>query len=144
MYDIQIMPKKISLLIKKLLKNTLLYPIMDHTKTIKLLFIRLKIKHNALILWDHVIQFFTRWYQWYNTPFNSTYKKVLFFLYVLMIGWQESPMAIKKAIYHHLLRWRPCYFFIQYGQTNFSCVLQLKTISYTRKSLIVYIKAAFI
>jgi hypothetical protein len=34
-------------------------PITGHTKIMKLLLIGLKTKHNALVLRDHVIQFFT-------------------------------------------------------------------------------------
>jgi hypothetical protein len=59
MHDIQIMTGEISLLIRKLLKNTLLYPFIEHTKTKKLLLIGLKIKHNALIIRDHMIHVFT-------------------------------------------------------------------------------------
>jgi hypothetical protein len=54
------MTEKIIFPTRKHPKNTLLYPIVGHTKTNKLLFTELKTKHNTFILWDHIIQFFTR------------------------------------------------------------------------------------
>jgi len=123
MHDIQIMTGEISLLIRKLLKNTLLYPFMEHTKTKKLLLIELKIKHNALILRDHIIQFFTWWYWRCNIPFNSTYKKVIFVPFVLMTGWQEPPMIIIKDVLSSFVKVKTLLFSIQYGHTNFSCML---------------------
>ena len=53
------MTEDISLPIRKLLKNTSLYPIVAHTKTMKLLLIRLKTEHNTILLRDHITQFFT-------------------------------------------------------------------------------------
>jgi hypothetical protein len=50
MHDIQIIAEKINLSIKKLPKNTSLYPIIGHIKTKKLLLTGLKTKHNALVL----------------------------------------------------------------------------------------------
>jgi len=44
------MADDISLPIKNILKNTLLYLIIDHTKIRKLLLIKMKTKYNALIL----------------------------------------------------------------------------------------------
>ena len=61
MHDIKVMAEKIGFPIRKLLENSLLYPIMGQTKTRKLLLIGLKTKHNVIILCHHVIQFFTRW-----------------------------------------------------------------------------------
>jgi len=92
MHDIIIMTEEISLPIRKLLKNTLLYPIVGHTKTRKLLLNELKNKYNVIVLWYHVIQFFTQRYRWCNISFNSTNKEVL---YVLIISWQE-PSVVKK------------------------------------------------
>ena len=53
-HDIKIMTKEISLPIRKLSKNTLLYPIMVHTKTMKLMFTGLK-THNAIVQRHHII-----------------------------------------------------------------------------------------
>jgi len=93
------MEEEISLLIKKLLKNILLYTIVGHTKIRKLLLTRLKIKYNAFILLDHIIQFFIQWYRQCNIPFNSTYKEVLYVFSILMIGWREPHVAIKKRCF---------------------------------------------
>ena len=60
MYDIRVMTGDIGLPIRKLLENTLLYPIIGQTKTMKLLLTRLKTKHNVIVLRHHIIQFFTR------------------------------------------------------------------------------------
>jgi hypothetical protein len=50
MYDIRVMTGDIGLPIRKLLENTLLYPIIGQTKTMKLLLTRLKTKHNVIVL----------------------------------------------------------------------------------------------
>ena len=55
-----VMEEKIGLLIKKLPENTSLYPIIDQTKTRKLLLTRIKTKYNVIVLRHHIIQFFTR------------------------------------------------------------------------------------
>jgi len=72
MHDIQIITDEISLPIRKLLKNTLFYPIIVHTKTRKVL-TRLKTKYNVLMLWVYIIQFFTRQCQWCNISFCFTF-----------------------------------------------------------------------
>jgi len=111
MHDIQIMMEDISFPIRKLPKNSSFYLIVGHIKTRKLLSTKLKTKHNALVLQDHIMQFFTRRYRWWNIPFDSTYKEISFILYVLMIDWKEYLVTIKKKMfYHYLLRWRSCYF----------------------------------
>jgi len=51
------MVEEIALPIKKLLENTLFYPIMGQTKNRKLLLTELKIKHNIIVARHHVIQF---------------------------------------------------------------------------------------
>jgi hypothetical protein len=53
MYDIRVMTGDIGLPIRKLLENTLLYPIIGQTKTMKLLLTRLKTKHNVIVLRHH-------------------------------------------------------------------------------------------
>jgi hypothetical protein len=50
MHDIKIMAEEISLPLKKLIENTLLYSIIGHIKTTKLLLTGFKIKHNISIL----------------------------------------------------------------------------------------------
>ena len=50
----------------------------------------------------------------------------------------------KKMFYHHLLTWRHFLFSMQYEYVGFPYVLQLEIIPYTRKSLIIHIKIAFI
>ena len=54
------MVEKIDLPVKKLLENILLYPIVGHIKTKKLLHTGLKTKHNVIVLKHHDIQFFTQ------------------------------------------------------------------------------------
>jgi len=49
MHGIKVMMKKIGLPIRKLLENTLFYPIMGQTKTRKLILIELKTKHNIIV-----------------------------------------------------------------------------------------------
>jgi hypothetical protein len=58
-HDIKVMTEEIGLSIRKFPENTWLYLIMGQTKTKKLLLTELKIKHNVIVLRDHVIQFFT-------------------------------------------------------------------------------------
>jgi hypothetical protein len=110
MHDIKIIADEISLLIRKLLENTSPSRIIGRTKTRKLLLTRMRAKHNIIVLQYHIIQFFTRWYRWWNISFHSIRKKVFYILSTLLIHWQEPPMTIQKMLYHHLLRWRPCYF----------------------------------
>jgi hypothetical protein len=50
MHDIKIKAEDIGLPTRKLLENTLFYPIMGQTKTRKLLLTRLKIKHNIIVI----------------------------------------------------------------------------------------------
>jgi hypothetical protein len=49
-HNIKVMTEKIGLPIRKLLENTLFYPIMGQIKTKKFLLARLKTKHNVIIL----------------------------------------------------------------------------------------------
>jgi len=82
-YEVKVMVEEIDLPIRKLLENTSLYPIVGQTKTRKLLLTGLETKHNITVLWDHIMQFFTRKTWGYNIIFNSAKKKfVLFFLYL--------------------------------------------------------------
>ena len=87
MYDIQIKTEEISFLVRKLLKNTSFNPIIGHTKIIKFLLTELKTKYNTPVPWDHIIQFFTWRYRHCNIHFNTTYKEIIFVLFVLVIGW---------------------------------------------------------
>jgi len=104
MHDIKIMAEEISLLIRKLSKNTLFYQIMGHTKTRKLLLARLKIKHIIIILrlsYNSSLDATSNAITFSTLPTNKSF----FFLFVLIISWQKPPVAIKKkALYHHLLR----------------------------------------
>jgi len=87
----------ISLSIRKLQKNTLLYPIIGRTKTRKLVLTIMKIKYNALVLRDHIIQFFTRRYWRCNIPFNSTYKKsfLFFFFFRVFLSFRSCIESFK-------------------------------------------------
>jgi len=50
MLDVKVMAEEIGLRIKKLPKNTSLYPVVGQTKTKKLLLTELKTKHNVTVL----------------------------------------------------------------------------------------------
>jgi hypothetical protein len=105
------MTKEVSLPIRKLLKNTSFYPIMGNTKIRKILLTELKTKHNVFILRDHVIQFFILRNQWYNIPFNSTYKEILSFLFLLYDWLERTFIAIKKkGVLPLFVKVKPCYF----------------------------------
>jgi hypothetical protein len=94
----------ISLSIRKLQKNTLLYPIIGRTKTRKLVLTIMKIKYNALVLRDHIIQFFTRRYWRCNIPFNSTYKKsFLFFFFLEFFCHLDLVLKVSSTIEHLLV-----------------------------------------
>ena len=67
-----------------------------------------------------------------------TKKSLMFFLYLWLIGNQ------KIKFYHHLLRWRPCYFLYSMDNLLFHACSNHKNISYAGKSLTIYIKAIFI
>jgi hypothetical protein len=93
------MAEEISLSIRKLLENTSFYLIVGQTKTRKLLLTGLKTKHNVIVLTPrHTILHPT--VVTVQHPFQHYKKKVL---YVLVILWQESSVAIKMTLYHHLL-----------------------------------------
>jgi hypothetical protein len=49
-HDVKVMAEEIGLPIRKLLENASLYPVVDQTKTRKLLLTRLKTKHNVIVL----------------------------------------------------------------------------------------------
>jgi hypothetical protein len=87
---------------------------VSHIKIRKLLFTRLKTKHNALVLRDHVIQFFTWRYWWYNIFFKSTYKEVIYALCICVrLARTNIQLQLKKNMFlPPFLRWRPCYFHI--------------------------------
>jgi hypothetical protein len=48
--DVKVMAEEIGLPIRKLLENTLFYPVMGQTKTKKLLLTGLETKHNVTVL----------------------------------------------------------------------------------------------
>jgi len=75
MHDVKVMLEEIGLPIRKLPKNISLYPIVDQTKTRKLLHTWLETKHNVTVLWYNIMQFFTRKKQGCNILFNSANKK---------------------------------------------------------------------
>jgi hypothetical protein len=49
-HDVKVMAEEIGLPIRKLLENASLYPVVDQTKTRKLLLTRLETKHNVIVL----------------------------------------------------------------------------------------------
>jgi hypothetical protein len=66
--------------------------------------------------------------QWCNNLFNSTNKKLIFVLFVLVIRWQETSVTIKKDALSSFVNINALLFFMQYGYASFSCVLQPETI----------------
>lgn len=81
MYDIQITPDNISLIIKKLLKNTLFYLNVGHTKTKKFPYTIMKIKYNAFMLKGYIIYFFTQQYWQCNIYFSFTFQEVHYVIF---------------------------------------------------------------
>ena len=70
----------------------------------ELMLTELKTKHSVIILRHYVIQFFTSQYWRCNIPFNFANKEVIFICYVLVIGWQDLLVVIKKKkMFYHLL-----------------------------------------
>ena len=104
------MVEEISLLIRKLPKNTLFNLVVGRTKTRKLVLSELKIKHNVLYCETTSYNYSPNGIDsstFISTP--STKKSFLFFMYLWSVGknlrWQS-----KNSFYHNLLRWRLCYF----------------------------------
>jgi hypothetical protein len=95
MYEIKIRAEES---INKLLKNTLLYSIVGHTKTRKLLLTELKTKHNVIVLRYHAIQFFTQQYRQYNIPFDSTNKKNNFYSFCTCYWLARTTSGNKKKM----------------------------------------------
>ena len=95
-YEVKVMVEEIDLPIRKLLENTSLYPIIGQTKTKKLLLSWLKAKHNVTVLWDNIMQFFTRKTRGCNIFFNSANKEIFSVFSVPVIKWQEATMTVKK------------------------------------------------
>jgi hypothetical protein len=53
-------------------------------------------------------------------PFNFTNKEVIFVLFILVIGWKEQLVAIKKKLLPLFVKVKALFFFSkQYGHTNF-------------------------
>ena len=105
------MAEENGLTIRKLLENVSLYPVVSQTKTRKLLLTRLETKHNVTVLWYNIMQFFTRKMRGCNILFNFANKEILYVLYVSVIRWQETIVAVKKKkLYLNLLPWMPCCF----------------------------------
>jgi hypothetical protein len=61
-----------------------------------------------------------------------------------VIHWQEPLVAIKKDVLPLFVNKKALLFSVQHEHASFPCVLQLGTILYAGKSLIVHIKAAII
>jgi hypothetical protein len=105
MHDIKIMAEEISLLIRKLSKNTLFYQIMGHTKTRKLLLARLKIKHIIIILrlsYNSSLDATSNAITFSTLPTNKSF----FFSFCTynQLAKTTGGNKKKKALYHHLLR----------------------------------------
>ena len=123
-HEVKVMVEEISLPIRKLLENTLFYPIVGQTKSRKLLLTRMKTKHNVTVLWYNVMQFFTKKTQRCNILFNSANKEIVYVLSISMIRWQKMTVVVKKKALPLFVSVNALLFSMQYGHSSFPCVLQ--------------------
>jgi len=122
-HNVKVMAEKIGLPIRKLPKDTSLYPIIGQTKTRKLLLTWLKTKHNVIVLWYNIMKFFTRKTRGCNILFNSANKEIFSVLSIPVIMWQEMTVTVKKKALPPFLSVIALLFSMQYGHASFPWVL---------------------
>jgi hypothetical protein len=94
------MAEEIDFPIRKLLENTLLYPVVGQTKTKKLLLTELKTNNTMSPYPDTTpCNSAPERCGGCNILFNSTNKKILYVFSVPVICWQETSMAVKKRCF---------------------------------------------
>ena len=101
---------------------------MGQTKTRKLLLTWLETKHNVIVLWYNIIQFFMKKTWGCNILFNSANKEIFYVLYVPVIRWQEMTVIVKKEALPLFVSVNALLFSMQYGHASLPCMLQLETI----------------